>query len=272
MTDDLTFSPHGRCRQISRRLQAFCLIVATLAGSALFSPVTGAQVCRDGIEPVKVHCDTLFAIGRPDGPVDEFLARDPHGGGILMDVGPDGLIWIVNPIDGHLLVFDRTGERQAIWSRKGSGPGEFQYAMALTTIAGGAWTWDWRNQQLCKWSLAGGLLETHRTSLPQPMMNRIVIDRTGTAWFLHDVVEEPEYEEIPVELRCLEPGGEQQTVAAFDIPGAMLPGRGFALSLFPSFAPLPDGGIVIATTRGEYDRTAAPVAPARPGGHPAGGG
>jgi|GEM_PF-2092809 len=252
MTDKRTFPPAGGRRYVRCRRSGFCLSLIALAASAVLPSGAEAQVCRDGIEPVKVHCDTLFAIGRPDGPVEEYLARDPRGGSVLMDVGPDGLIWILNPIDGHLMAFSDAGERLVSYSRKGSGPGEFQQAMALTAVTSGAWTWDWPNQQLCRWSLGGGLLETHRTDLPQPMFNRLVIDRTGTAWFLHDVVEEPEYEEIPVELRCLEPGGEQQAVAAFGIPGAMLPGRGFALSLFPSFAPLPAGGIVIATTH-EYD-------------------
>ncbi len=140
----------------SQPLPAFFLVV----GVFISSLQVNAQILIDDVVPIDVTLDTLFAIGSPTGPEDEFISRDRRGGPVIFDVGPDGLIWIMNSGDKHMMVFNEDGERQAFLGRSGAGPGEFQWVMGLKAVEGGAWTWDWRNQQLCNWlqplELTGG--------------------------------------------------------------------------------------------------------------------
>lgn len=221
---------------------AYLIFIGTLACSSR----AGGPEPVDDVIPADVTLDTLFAIGAPDGPEDELIWRDQRGGSVLLDVGPDGLIWIMNSGDKRLIVFNADGERQTFLGRSGEGPGEFQWVLGLTAVEGGAWTWDWRNQQLCRWSVEEGLLNTYRTEIPQPMFNRMTIDENGTIWYLHEHLEEPEYKEIPVELVRVSPGEEAVVVTTFIVPGAILPRRGGAMSLVPHIVPAPRGGILIA--------------------------
>ena len=111
-------------------------IIAIALGIPACSRGDDSQSVGELVEPVAVTMDTLFAIGHPDGPDEEFLARNKRGGRVLMDVGPDGLIWVMNAIDRRLLIFDRDGERLAIMGQSGQGPGERKRPCSLGTFIG----------------------------------------------------------------------------------------------------------------------------------------
>lgn len=203
----------------------------------------------DSVVPSHVEFDTLFSIGGPDGPVDELIFRPQRGRGTpLMDLGPDGMIWILNPGDQVLMVFDESGQKLKTWGGSGSGPGEFRAAFALTAVEGGAWTWDWTNQQLCRWSLTEGLVSTQRTQIPQPLMNQAVLDENGTLWFMNEVLEEPALEIVPVHLYCSDQEGVPVDIATFGVPGVVYPRQAGVYSFLPEIAPATGGGVIIAPT------------------------
>ncbi|MFC1530558.1 hypothetical protein ACFL6R_07615 [Gemmatimonadota bacterium] len=55
--------------------------------------------------------------------------------------------------------------------------------MALTAVTNGAWTWDFRNQQLCRWSLGDGLVEISRTQIPhKPDVEEIIPVSRDEVW------------------------------------------------------------------------------------------
>jgi len=231
-------------RSTSSHQIMFFIIFIALGVQACTGKVD-SRATEEAVEPVAVTLDTLFTIGGPDGPVEEYLARGNRGGPVLMDVGPDGLIWVYNPIAKGLRVFDKEGQRLVVMGGAGQGPGEFQQLLALSAVEGGAWTWDRLNQQLCLWSIDEHLVDTWRTELPHPHFNKAVIDEQGTIWYVNEDLEEPEYEKIPLDLCRVPLGGNPEVVTTLFIPGVVVPGRGGTMSMVLHMAPGPGGGVIV---------------------------
>jgi hypothetical protein len=229
-----------------RNLWVIC--ISLIIGSTLLATEVRCRQA-DGVVPNTVTLDTLFSIGGSDGPLDELIFRPQNGQGRpLFDRGPDGLLWILNPGDQVLMIFDENGQKQRAYGRDGSGPGEFRAVLGLTAVEGGAWTWDWRNQQLCRWSLDEGLISTRRTQIPQPLMNTVAISESGTIWFMNEVLEEPALELVPVHLYCTDEEGAPVDMHTYEVPGVVYPRQAGAFSFVPELAPAPGGGIIIAPT------------------------
>ncbi|MFC1530439.1 hypothetical protein ACFL6R_06970, partial [Gemmatimonadota bacterium] len=75
---------------------------------------------------------------------------------------------------------------------------------------------------------------------------KMVIDEHGTVWYLDDDLKDPEYESIPVNLIRHPLDGVGETVTTFLMPGAVIPGRGRAMSMVPNMVAAPGGGVIIA--------------------------
>jgi len=200
-------------------------------------------------EPVVPALDTLFVIGADDGPEDEIIDAVAFRGRPILDQGPDGLIWVVNPAGSNLLVFDAEGEKTAVYGRMGSGPGEFFDVAALSAIQDGAWTWDWRNQQLCRWSARNGLVRTWRTELGQPNSNKAVLEADGTIWFFDQDFAGISDHSVTHNLLRVPAGSDPDTLWQCEIPAAVTPAHmGIAPSYSPHFIHAPGEGVIVCGT------------------------
>lgn len=238
---------NGFYRPSWKRLNSHLICLLLMGTLSIPADVSCQQ--ESEVVPTYVVLDTLFSIGAPDGPVDELIFRPQQGRSFpLLDLGPNGLVWIYNPGDQCLMIFNTSGQKEKVYGRSGAGPGEFSAVCALTAVEGGAWTWDSTNQQLCRWSLTEGLLTTKRTKIPEPIFQRSVVDRSGTIWYLNEVLEEPALEKIPVHLYCSNSEGEPVDIIMYEAPGAVYPGRAQTFSYIPRLTPALDDGVIIAPT------------------------
>lgn len=133
--------------------------IASLGGQACRSadrlPVVGAEVCPDPRSaPTLVLIDSLHL--EEDDAV--FLASPA----VRFAVGDDGAIYIPDRGNNRLLRFHPDGKVSKVFSRQGTGPGEFQGISFVTMVTGGTiWQNDYLQRRISIFDTSG----THRGDL-----------------------------------------------------------------------------------------------------------
>lgn len=168
--------------------------------------------------------DVRFRLGSLDGPAEETF-------GSIGDfaVLPDGRLAILDTQIQQVRVFDSTGSYLYSFGGRGDGPGEFSYAVAVSSDArGGIWTSDARRPALHEFSSEGRYLRSY--SYPAGLSERIVVrddvlttvldspdrdfatNRTGAALRVRPI-------------RVTVPGGDADTLAPITIERSVVGNR-----------------------------------------------
>jgi hypothetical protein len=102
----------------------------------------------------------LLEIGSTDGPgaltmISDFFV-DPEG----------GRIYVAQPMDGELRIYNALGELLQTFGRRGFGPGEFQRLAALGKRQGQIWLYDAGLQRITYLDSAASIVQEHRITFP----------------------------------------------------------------------------------------------------------
>ncbi len=122
--------------------------------------VAGAAGSREQSSPSQ----TLQALPAPDSMRVTLRLGGTDGGGHILNVvtsivtGPRGLIFLTQPQDGYISVFDTAGRDVGRIGRRGQGPGEFTELIGIGIAADTLWTTDFRSHNIHLFSLTGTLL------------------------------------------------------------------------------------------------------------------
>jgi len=99
----------------------------------LFMLCFADDVVVNGLQPdnpVAFELRPAFTLGAdPDGPVFSV--------GVTLAEGPDGAIYALDPGNARVVVFDKSGQYQREFGKKGQGPGEFQQPKGIGVDAKG---------------------------------------------------------------------------------------------------------------------------------------
>jgi hypothetical protein len=144
---------------------AFPLLLAVAAATGMAQPPPGYR-----LEP-------LLRIGSLDG--DQALTNVRH-----VRLATDGRIYVSQPEEARVRVFDRRGVAVAAIGRRGSGPGEFRAIALMHLVAGRLFVDDAQLGRLTEFSAAGQPLRTHGpggVTLDPPFMSTspLAIDEAG---------------------------------------------------------------------------------------------
>jgi hypothetical protein len=107
-------------------------VLVMLAGA--FFPVHFLQAQEI---PVTWRATLDWDVGDWDGPLSLTYITD-------LTVGPDGRLFVTQPQDNAVWVFNSDGTRSAVIGRRGQGPGEFDYPRSLFWLADSLAVWDTR--------------------------------------------------------------------------------------------------------------------------------
>ena len=152
-----------------------------------------------------------------------------------LEVGPDGSIYVLQPMDQLIRVYDRNGTFLREVGRGGEGPGEFRRPLRLGWRADTLWTWDLALNRISLFSADGAFLRA--------ISNR----RTGMSFLLStgDVLQRPDppgrglaggsESSVPL-LLVHQAGGDLDTIARFALGNSSMQvavGGGFLIGRQP---------------------------------------
>jgi hypothetical protein len=75
-----------------------------------------------------------------------------------MEVGPDGTMYTLHPLEQVVRVFDAEGTARGTIGRRGDGPGEFQNAAAMGWVGDTLWVLDYQGYRFNQFDPAGTFL------------------------------------------------------------------------------------------------------------------
>lgn len=135
-------------------------------GGTIDTLETGVVVVNNPAEPLQAGDDAWrleeeLSIGVLEGGADYQFGsiRD-------IEVGDDGLIYVIDGQAKRVAIYDPTGAFVAAFGREGEGPGEFQNPGRMTWKGDTLVIWDWRLRRLSYFDRLGNLIRDHRPELP----------------------------------------------------------------------------------------------------------
>jgi hypothetical protein len=116
-------------------LQRYAVHVAVLA-APLAAIAGGATVaaCQTSVATRSLQLDLRLATGSPQGNVVSAVSD--------LEVSQDGTIYVLQPEERLIRVFDSRGQMTRTIGRSGKGPGEFRWPMRLGWKSDTLWAWD----------------------------------------------------------------------------------------------------------------------------------
>ena len=210
--------------------------------------------------------DLLREIGSYDG--EYALSTVPD-----LTVDSHGRIWVLQPIEGRIRIFEMGGELLANVGRKGEGPGEFVSPQWVGTVADTVWVADPAQQRITLFDATGEYIRDERFSIPEAGLDLVparpgALMADGSIWTFGEASSEAlsdgRVNSLPIRRRSR---GEEVTLVHMlevefpirkltfgDRPGAMFLPQPFAWRDHWSVVPDGRGLVLVEQSREENAR------------------